>query len=396
MFFAWLMRVLERSCHRPVRWRVGVPLLIAGLCVAFEGSAQAQLVVTDSLTPQALVTNLLGGGVTASNIAYKGTPTSSGTFTGGNGIIGFDSGIILSSGKAKDVVGPNNSGGQTTALSVPGDTDLDAIVTPNKTNDATVLEFDFVPQGNTLTFQYVFGSEEYNEFANTSFNDVFAFLLDGKNIALLPGGTTAVSINTVNQTKNPTFYKNNSTPNPPSPLINTQLDGLTVVLTATAPVTAGSTHHIKLAIADTSDSALDSDVFIKATSFSTVVPPTPAPVVIPPPPPKPAKLVAFAPLRYKYNAKTGQYSGAITIVNQGDVAATGTNVISFPALQFGINLANAAGLLTTTNAPILPIPGTSIPGHAVIRVTGIFDNPQKVHLSTFFEHYTIKVVTTGP
>ena len=39
-------------------------------------------------------------------------------------------------------------------------------------NDAAVLEFDFIPTSDSISFKYVFGSEEYLEWVN-SFNDAF-------------------------------------------------------------------------------------------------------------------------------------------------------------------------------------------------------------------------------
>src|SRR4029077_20141383 len=135
---------------------------------------------------------------------------------------------------------------------------------------AAVLEFDFVPATSTLTFEYVFASDEYNEFVG-QFNDVFAFFLNGAKIALLPGILPAppVSINNVNLTTNPQFYINNDVDQLANPPVDTEMDGLTVVLTATAQVTAGQTNHIKLAIADADDFAVDSNVFIKAGSFTS-------------------------------------------------------------------------------------------------------------------------------
>jgi hypothetical protein len=111
-----------------------------------------------------------------------------------------------------------------------------------------------VPEGSTLTFTYVFGSEEYNEFVKAGFNDVFAFFLNGSNVALLPGTSTPVGIDTINRNTNPQFYSNNADQTDPfpatPPLLNTQLDGLSKVLTVTAPVNPGVVNHIKLAIAD--------------------------------------------------------------------------------------------------------------------------------------------------
>ena len=45
------------------------------------------------------------------------------------------------------------------------------------------------------------------------------------------------------------------------------MDGLTTVLTCDSTVNAGVTNHMKLAIADTADYALDSNVFIEAGSL---------------------------------------------------------------------------------------------------------------------------------
>jgi len=117
------------------------------------------------LTPADLVTALIGPGVTASNISFTGVPIAAGTFTGGTGIIGFESGIILSSGNIASVPGPNTANNTSTNNNQPGDPDLEALIP--FTQDATVLEFDFTCTGvSTISFQYVFTSEEYNEYVN--------------------------------------------------------------------------------------------------------------------------------------------------------------------------------------------------------------------------------------
>lgn len=213
-------------------------------------------------SPTDLVNQILGSGVTISNVSYTGSGDSSGIFTGDAGIIGFEDGIVLSSGKASDIVGPNSSGGKSTSFGNPGDADLDSLI-PGTTRDATVLEFDFVPDNDTLVFQYVFASEEYLEYVNSNYNDVFGFFLDGVNIATISTGEV-VSINTINHIKNSDLFRDNT-----SATIDTEMDGLTTVLTISVSVTPGSTHHIKLAIADAGDSSLDSNVFIKGSSFST-------------------------------------------------------------------------------------------------------------------------------
>jgi hypothetical protein len=202
---------------------------------------------------------------------------TAGTFTGGTGIIGFESGIILSTGGVQNVVGPNQYDSISQINGLAGDPQLTAIA-GGQTYDATNLQFDFTPTLSEISFQYVFASDEYNEYANTQFNDVFAFFLNKiggtpTNIAIVPGTTsTPVSINNVNLVNNPAYFINNDIAS--GAHLNTEMDGLTTVLTASATVIPGQTYHIKLAIADVTDSVYDSNVFIKASSFASGTPPT--------------------------------------------------------------------------------------------------------------------------
>ncbi len=155
----------------------GPLVLVANSAAATPGG-----LVTDDLRDQALTANdlaqaLVGPGVTISNVTYTGAPIAAGTFKGGSSIIGFDSGIILSNGAVPNVIGPNCSSGITWVNNTPGDAQLTAII-GQVTNDAAVLEFDFNPSSPTIRFQYVFASDEYQEFV-FDFNDVFAFFVNG-------------------------------------------------------------------------------------------------------------------------------------------------------------------------------------------------------------------------
>lgn len=274
-------------------------LAASGLALAVPQAAEAAsagLVVTDMTNGTSvgqLAQNLAGPGVAVSNVTYTGAPNAAGVFTGGTGILGFDSGIVLSTGSVqtdaahpapctKGIEGPNQCDSNTTENGTPGDADLNAM-SGFTTYDAAVLQFDFVPAGNTISFQYVFGSDEYPEYANSVYNDVFAFFVNGTNCALVPGTNLPVSVNTINggnplgtNPRNPQYYiDNHFDPVNGSPL-NTELDGLTTVLTCTAPVVAGTTNHLKLAIADASDELLDSDVMLQSASLTSA----PAPVQV--------------------------------------------------------------------------------------------------------------------
>ncbi len=246
------------------RWAFGLALL-----TLLAPAASAQLMTSDTasggLTAEDLVDGLLGdeSDVFATNISLTGDGRCAGLFTDGGTLFGIDAGVGLSSGQLNDAPGPNDTGSNTTAFGTPGDAFLD-VIAGNATFDACILEFDFEcedAEADTVSFQYVFGSEEYDEFVGSQFNDAFAFILNGVNIALLPDGVTPVTINNVNNGTNSAFY-NDNTP----PFVNVQMDGFTTVLGAEAGLDPG-VNNIRLAIADAGDQAWDSWTFVEAGSF---------------------------------------------------------------------------------------------------------------------------------
>lgn len=268
-------------------------LLLCSLCVSL--TLQAQFTVSNTSTPQQLVQNvLLGTGITVSNITYSGAPLQIGEFnnTGTNNLL-LNHGIVLSSGATDqlDNFPTNASGSSTFAVTNPnGDPTLSSLAGGAVTNNAAILEFDFVPLSDTVKFRYVFASEEYNEWVCSSFNDIFAFLITGPgfapntNIAVIPGTSTPVSINSINIGTPGTSAGGGTCPGPNQSLAHANLflnnplgsaniifDGLTRVLTAQAVVVPCQTYHIKLAIADVFDSSFDSGVFLEANSFTADV-----------------------------------------------------------------------------------------------------------------------------
>ena len=245
------------------------------------GTGNALAITTDDTpTAEDLVSIMLGSGITADNVILTCAGGASGVFGDGEAAVGIAKGIIVSSGNIANVIGPNNNDGISASPGTPGDADLETLI-GEKTNDACVLEFDFQVDSApglisaSVAFNYVFASDEYNEYVD-QFNDVFAFFVNGENIALItiPGTTIPVSIDTVNQTDNSEFYINNDDcqSNPAScPVPDTQMDGLTTVLsTAEVEIVPGQSYHLKLAVADALDTDLDSNVFIQASSLKIV------------------------------------------------------------------------------------------------------------------------------
>jgi hypothetical protein len=279
---------MRTARNRPVVFLASLALLGGVLVAAPQGAfAAGTLTVADlttGSTAPGLAQLLSGTGVSVTNATYVGVDNAAGAFTGGAGLVGFDSGIVFSSGSvqtkpahpgpcSKGIEGANVCDSNTTENGTPGDPELDALAGV-PTFDAAVLQFDFVPAGDSITFRYVFGSDEYPEYANTVYNDVFEFLVNDRNCALVPGTNEPVSINTINggnplgnDPRHSQYYVDNHyDPSAGSP-VNVEMDGLTTVLTCTAGVTAGETNHMKLAIADGGDMELDSNVMLQAHSL---------------------------------------------------------------------------------------------------------------------------------
>src|SRR5262249_49510365 len=159
-------------------------------------------IVTGSSSSTNLTNAIVGSGITVVGPpTYVGATNQSGFFSGGlSAGIGIDTGILLTTGSVNNAPGPYNIPNATTSLFTAGDAQLEAAagLGGGSTRDAASLSFQFTTAGGNLFFNYVFASEEYNEFVGSGFNDAFAFLLDGQNIALIPSTTTPVTINNVN------------------------------------------------------------------------------------------------------------------------------------------------------------------------------------------------------
>ncbi|MBL0047187.1 MAG: choice-of-anchor L domain-containing protein [Bacteroidetes bacterium] len=252
-------------------------LFTAVMLLIFTGKLHAQLIVNTSQTPLQMAQTIAGNGVKIINPTVVCGANGYGSYTSTSTNLNSPAGVILTSGLATDAIGPNNVGNKSVQVGTPGDVLLNS-VSGRTTFDACVFEFDVIPEGDTLKFKYTFASEEYAEWVNSQFNDVFGFFISGpgivgtKNIAIIPGGAPC-TINTVNNgttntgpCTNCAYYFNNETP----PGQTIQYDGFTKNLVAISAVTPCQTYHLKLVIADASDRKWDSGVFIEKIESNNV------------------------------------------------------------------------------------------------------------------------------
>ncbi len=264
--------------------------------ITFSHGLFAQTTVENSLTVEEYVNDfLLGEGVDAFNITYNGMAGNTstvrvGSFASTGSGFPFEEGMLM----ATKQVGVATCGFETGGSGGGSDPDLFNIV-PSSLYDVTVVEFDFIPTGDTVQFNFIFASREYHSFVCSSYNDVFGFFISGpgingpfsnnaENIALLPDGITPVSINTVNNGSpsgspcstggntcpcNSAYFIDNGGSSGNNMASDICFGGYTTSLTARSAVICGEVYHMKLAIANVSDGQLDSGVFLEKGSFAS-------------------------------------------------------------------------------------------------------------------------------
>jgi hypothetical protein len=284
-----------------------IKITVAIICL-FTLSASAQFTITQQSAANLVQNVLVGQGVQISNITSGGDPEQIGFFTGGNSVnLGISNGVLMTTGNAVSQSDPNgifyigdpaNSGTISSsgdnAVELTDDPDLNAIISSfgasGITNNIAAIEFDFIPSGDSVAFNYVFGSEEYNGFVCSQYFDVFGFFISGPgitgpyannaaNIAIVPGTNLPVSMNTINDgisdggifcppggLNNTAYFVDNSGSQNFGPY------GFTDILTAQATVQCGETYHIKLVLANGFDNSYDSWVFLQAESFASNIP----------------------------------------------------------------------------------------------------------------------------
>ncbi|MDQ3099988.1 MAG: choice-of-anchor L domain-containing protein, partial [Bacteroidota bacterium] len=248
---------------------------LMGLLVLSSVPAFAQLTVTPQPDLQSLANSLEGSGVTIQNPIVICHAQGYGEFIYSGNALGANEGVLLTTGTINNAYGPNNVSNRTFQQNTAGDALLN-VVTSRTTYDACRLEFDVIPSGDSIKFDFVFASEEYNEWVGSQYNDVFGFFISGpgitgdpgigneKNIALIPGTPVPVSINNVNNGSNSQFFNDNTGGS------QIQYDGFTKNLHAASAVQPCATYHLKIVVADASDRMFDSGLFIQKMKSNAV------------------------------------------------------------------------------------------------------------------------------
>ena len=248
----------------------------------------AQLDVQSDLTIEEYVNDvLLGEGVTAFNVTYTGGMDQLGKLVNGDDSdYAFDQGLVMSTENSKGIgcsfAGCSDCLGDavtdSSLLSVANEVpaligeafEVESVV------DVSILEFDFFVTGDSIGFDYIFGSDEYDAWINTPYNDVFGFFLSGPgiegafdspanfpngaiNIAGVPGTdpNLPITVSSVNSNLNSAYFV------PNLPYDGICINGYTSVFHAGHPVQCGEIYHIKLAIADGTDSGVESVVILE-------------------------------------------------------------------------------------------------------------------------------------
>ena len=236
--------------------------MVAGVNLGYDTNASAM----------EMANTIFGDGVTVVGASYSGDKQSSAIYSKGDEVAGNvtpgDTGVIFSTGRARGFTNQKQSGSNEksdTSSDTKGDdndSDFNAIA-GTSTYDASYMVVDFIPTDAVLTMQFVFGSDEYPEYTNSVFNDMVGVWINGTHVPLsiASSGTT---INSVNQTDNINLYNDNT-----NDQFNTEMDGFTVTMTLTIPVTVGEVNSIKIGIADVSDNQYDSNLLIAADSVQT-------------------------------------------------------------------------------------------------------------------------------
>lgn len=236
--------------------------------------AGVELPINRNASAMQMAEEMFGPNADIRDATYTGDRDSSGIYTNGDaiapGVTPGDTGVMFSTGDLRGFTNNNASqsnlsSSTTTNSSGPnGVNDFD-IAAGAPTFDASYIDVDFVPDGDMLTMQFVFSSEEYPEFATGAFQDFVGAWINGVQVQLSLGDGD-VDPNNLNAGANQNLFIDNT-----NDQFNTEMDGFTVNLTLKIPVVDGELNSLRIGIADVSDNQYDSTLLIAGGSIQSSV-----------------------------------------------------------------------------------------------------------------------------
>ncbi len=412
-------RIMQNNYSGTYRFTVVLRVLVVLLITVLSSKTYAQVTPSIGYTAAQLVHKLVGPGVTSSSPVLTCASGASGEFSVVSSNLGIDCGVVLTTGK---VVTGGGSYGVNVLTGIasgsfasvdnlaPGDAALTTLA-GQPTKNACILEFDFIPSGDTIRFNYVFGSEEYPTYTCSNYNDVFGFLISGPgfgaptNIALVPGTNIPVCINSVNSgvASSGYFLADCNAIGPGSPFpayfvnnaagTSVTYDGFTTVLQAKAAVTPCATYHLKLGIADAVDGIYDSGVFLEAGSLSSIPTTVLTAVGIGG---LPYAIRGCAPGHINFNTPTSSCTPTVikyviggTAVNGTDYGTIADSVVIPP---FGTSaVVNINPLPVTPSGPKTVILTVLVPDHC--NPDSLVPNPAESAILTIYDSFHLNILT---
>ena len=280
----FLFKSSSQMISKKNMWNPRILISILFLIFHIQLFSQTITVNDSGNTPEELVDILIGNSCISKSNFNISSNKSVAYFNNNSGSFPISEGVIIRNGIAEYSGGLYTNENMSSQISMNGDVDLQNISDQSGQSstitDVAFLEFDFIPLGNTINFNFLLASNEYGEY-QCGFSDVFAIILtnmdtgESVNLAVLPNTDTPISVKNIRDKTynsscssiNPNFF---STYNVNSPL-NSSLNmrGHTKVMNASANVIIETPYRIKFAIGDSNDSSFDSAVFIETGSFET-------------------------------------------------------------------------------------------------------------------------------
>ena len=235
--------------------------MVTGVELTYDSTASAT----------AMAEAIFGDSVEVVSASYSGSSYSSAIYSNGDSVSPYvvpgDTGVILSTGRASDFTnaggGSNDYSNTTTDTGGQNNNSSFNTAAGTGTYDASYLDIAFIPEGDLMTIQFVFSSDEYPEYSNSIYNDVVLVEVNGQ-IVPLSVTQESTSVTGINQNENINLYNDNT-----ADQYNTEMDGFTVTMSMTIPVTAGEVNTIRIGIADASDANYDSNLLIAGDSIQT-------------------------------------------------------------------------------------------------------------------------------